>query len=295
MTDRRASLADRMFPLGSLLPAVLVFVVLSFYPMLNLLVMSVSTYRFEGGEEFSTFAPMANLARFAGDPVLRPALINTVVFVIVAVSIELAIGLWLAILVARVERFKWLVRTAIILPILVPPVAIGSMWKLIFNYDFGALNQFLTLIGIGPVNWLGDQRFALASVILVDVWHWVPFIFLILFAAVEGLPVDVMEAARIDGATQAQTTRYVVLPMLLPAITVAFTFRAVLAFKTFDEVFLLTSGGPGTSSELISLHIYKVFFQQNDLGYGAMISITVILMVVAFLLATRWTLRRTEA
>lgn len=287
MRHQPAGLLDRTFPYWSLLPAVIVFIVLSLYPLFNLLTMSVSTFRFEGGVEHATFDPLANLRQFGADPVLRPAIVNTLVFVVVAVSLELAIGLALAITVARVTRWKGLIRTLIILPILVPPVAIGSMWRLMYNFDFGIFNQFLGVLGLGPVNFLGDARFALASVIMVDVWHWVPFIFLILFAAVEGLPGDVVEAARIDGARQGQVTRYIVLPLLRPAIAVAFTFRAILAFKTFDEVFLLTSGGPGTATELISLHLYKVFFAQNDLGYGAMLSVTVILMVVAFLLVSR--------
>jgi multiple sugar transport system permease protein len=287
MKPKAPGLLDRTFPYWTLLPAVVVFVVLSVYPMLNLLVMSVSVYRFENGAEISTFAPLTNFSYFAGDPIIRPAIVNTIVFVLVAVSAEMVIGLALAICVSRVTRGKGLIRTLIILPILVPPVAIGSMWRLMYNFDFGILNQGAALLGLGPINWLGDPRFSLLSVIIVDVWHWVPFIFLILFAAVEGLPGDVMEAAKIDGATQGQATRYIVLPLLKPAIVVAFTFRSILAFKTFDEVFLLTSGGPGTSSELISLHLYKVFFQQNNLGYGAMLSITVILMVVSFLLVSR--------
>ena len=287
MRHRHGSLADRAFPYLSLLPAVAVFVALSVYPMLNLLSMSVSTFRFEGGLEHVTFDPMANLRRFAADPLLRPAIVNTLVFVVVSVALVMATGLWLALLAARATRGKGLLRTLIILPILVPPVAIGSMWRLIYNYEFGIINQALGFIGLDPVNWLGDSRFALLSVIIVDVWHWTPFIFLILFAAVEGIPVDVLEAARIDGASQRQITRHVMLPMLLPAIVVAFTFRSILAFKAFDEVFLLTSGGPGTATELVSLHLYKVFFAQNELGYGAMLSIAVILMVVSFLLVAR--------
>ena len=287
MKARDGSLIDRTFPYWSLLPAVVVFVVLSVYPMLNLIAMSVSTFRFEGGAEFMTFDPLANLRQFAADPVLWPAIRNTLVFVVVSVALEMAIGLWLALLAARARRGKGLLRTLVILPILVPPVAIGSMWRLIYNYEFGVFNQFLGLFGLDPVNWLGDSRFALISVIAVDVWHWVPFIFLILFAAVEGIPADVLEAARIDGAKQSQITRYVMLPMLLPAIVVAFTFRSILAFKAFDEVFLLTSGGPGTATEIVSLHLYKVFFVQNNLGYGAMLSIAVILMVVSFLLVAR--------
>jgi multiple sugar transport system permease protein len=178
-----------------------------------------------------------------------------------------------------------------ILPILVPPVAIGSMWKLMYNYDFGILNQIAVALGFQPVNWLGSTSIALLSVIIVDIWHWVPFVFLILFAAVEGLPVEVYEAARIDGAGPWQTFRHITLPLLMPALAVAVTFRGILAFKAFDEVFLLTSGGPGTSTELISLHIYKVFFEQNQLGYGALLSLAVIAAILAFLLVSRRAMR----
>lgn len=287
MRSRTSEFLDRTFPYWSLAPAAVLFLALSLYPIVNLVHMAVSTFQTVDGVDRATFDPMANLRFFAADPVLRPAIVNTLIFVFVAVAIELVVGLALAILVARIRRGKGLMRTLLILPILVPPVAIGSMWKLLLNYEFGVVNEGLALLGLGPVNWLGDTSLSLLSVIIVDVWHWVPFIFLILFAAVEGLPVDVMEAARMDGATQNQVTWHVILPLLAPAISVAFIFRAILAFKTFDEVFLLTSGGPGTSSELISLHLYKIFFVQNNVGYGAMLSCTLILMVVAFLLVAR--------
>ena len=137
------------------------------------------------------------------------------------------------------------------------------------------------------MSWLGSASLALWSVVLVDIWHWVPFVFLILFAAVEGLPREVLEAGRVDGANRWQLLWRVTLPLLMPAITVAFLFRAILAFKAFDEVFLLTGGGPGTSSELLSLHLYKVFFEQNQLGYGAMLSVFTIAGVLMLLAAGR--------
>jgi len=193
----------------------------------------------------------------------------------------------LAIAAAGLVRAKQWVRTAMILPILVPPVAIGSMWKLMYNYDFGIFNQMLTALGLTPVNWLGSTSLALASVIVVDIWHWVPFVFLILFAAVEGLPTDLVEAARVDGATRWQVIWRIMLPLLRPAIVVAFLFRTILAFKVFDEVYLLTSGGPGTATELVNLHLYKVFFEQNQLGYGALLSLAVIAAIVAFLVTAR--------
>ena len=278
---------NRTFRHWSLLPAVVLFVLLTAYPVANLVRMSVSTIEFAQGTETWTFTPLRNFALLRADEVIPPAVRNTLIFVVAAVAIEMVLGLALALLVAGVSRGKGLVRTVMILPILVPPVAIGSMWKLLYNYDFGIFNQALTALHLPPVNWLGSTSIALWSVILVDVWHWVPFVFLILFAAVEALPIDVLEAARVDGATRSQLLRRVVLPLLKPAIVVALLFRTILAFKVFDEVFLLTSGGPGTSTELVTLHLYKVFFEQNRLGYGAVLSLAVIAAIVAFLLVSR--------
>jgi len=275
------------FRYASLLPAVIVLAVLTAYPVANLLRMSLSTIEFAQGTDVWTWTPMRNLAMLAGDEVLRPALRNTFVFVIVSVAVEMVLGLALALVVAELGRGKGWVRTALILPILVPPVAIGSVWKLMYNYDFGIFNQALVALGASPVNWLGSPSLALMSVIVVDVWHWVPFVFLILFAAVEGLPVDVLEAARIDGASRWQMIRRVQIPLLRPAIVVALLFRSILAFKVFDEVYLLTSGGPGTATELVNLHLYKVFFEQNQLGYGALLSLAIIAAIVAFLLVAR--------
>ena len=278
---------NRGFRHWSLLPAVLLFVALTVYPMVNLLRMSVSTIEFAQGRALWSFTPGRNLGLLASDTVLGPAVLNTAIFVIVAVAAEVLLGLLLALLVARLERGKGLARTVMILPILVPPVAIGSMWKLVYNYDFGVFNQALVGLGLSPVNWLGSTSVALAAVILVDIWHWVPFVFLILFAAVEGISPDVIEAARIDGATTVQIARRVMIPLLKPALAIAFVFRGILAFKTFDEVYLLTSGGPGTSTELVSLHLYKVFFEQNLLGYGALLSLALIATIAAALLTSR--------
>ena len=286
----RRGLVDRIdatFGHWSLLPAVALLVALTLVPAINLVAMSVSTIEFVEGHARWSFAPRRNLDALLGDPVLGAAVANTIVFVVVAVALEMLLGLALALLVARLARGKGLARTVMILPILVPPVAIGSVWKLMYNFDFGIFNAALGALHVMPVNWLGSTTIALFAVIAVDVWHWVPFVFLILFAAVEGVPTDLIEAARIDGATTAQVTRRVIVPLLKPALAVAFLFRAIFAFKAFDEVYLLTGGGPGTSTELVSLHLYEVFFNQNQLGYGAMLSIAIIGAIVAALLVAR--------
>ena len=188
----------------SLLPAVVVFVVLTVYPIVNLLRMSLSTIEFRGGSEIWSFTPGRNWDALLSDPGLGPTVVNTLMFVCAAVIVEMVLGLGLALLVGGMTRGKGVMRTVMIIPILVPPVAIGSMFKLMFNHDFGLFNQILEGIGLGPVSWLGSPSLALWSVVLVDIWHWVPFVFLILFAAVEGLPREVLEAGRVDGANRWQ-------------------------------------------------------------------------------------------
>jgi multiple sugar transport system permease protein len=294
-TMLRARRSDDWFRTAALTPAVVIVLVLTAWPIANLLRMSVSTITFtRDGAQFA-FTPMENFARLAGDSLFLTNLWTTLVFVVVSVSIEMVLGFLLALMVSGVPRGKALVRTLMILPVLVPPVAIGSMWKMVYNYDFGILNQALGLVGLGPVGWLSDPSIALWSVVLVDVWHWTPFVFLILFAGIEGLPRDVIEAARVDGATTWQIVRKIVLPLMAPAIAVAFIFRSIMAFKVFDQIFLLTSGGPGTTTEVVSLRLYHVFFHQNQLGYGALLSLVIILAVIAFLLVSRAAVGRMKA
>jgi multiple sugar transport system permease protein len=293
MLRRLHDLVHESFKYWSLLPAVVLLLIITVYPTLHLLQMSVSTIEFAGGRDVWSFTPGRNLELLLSDAVLKPAIVNTIVFVIITVAVELTLGLALALLVARLPHGKSAARTAMILPILVPAVAIGCMWKLMYNFDFGLFNQMLDGLGLGPVNWLGSTRLALISVIIVDVWHWTPFVFLILFAAVEGLPVDAIEAAQVDGATSGQIIWRIVIPMLRDAIAVAFVFRSIFAFKVFDEIYLLTSGGPGTSTEVFNLHLYKVFFEQNQLGYGALLSIAFITAILAYLAASRRLTRNT--
>ncbi len=278
---------DRWFRYGTLLPAVVILLALTVYPAINLVLMSGSTIEFSHGVQHWAFTPLDNLRQLFGDTVFAISLKNTVIFVVVSVIVEMVLGFVLALLVSGAPRSKGLVRTLMILPILIPPVAIGSMWKLMYNYDFGIFNQALGLFDFQPVGWLSEPSLALAAVIVVDVWHWTPFIFLIMFAGVEGLPREVLEAARVDGATTWQTVRRVIIPLMAPALGVAFLLRSILAFKVFDEIFLLTSGGPGTATDVVSLHLYKVFFEQNKLGYGALLSLVIIAAIITFLLTSR--------
>jgi multiple sugar transport system permease protein len=267
---------------------------LSVYPVVQLVPMALSTIEFAGGKASWAFTPRRNLGLLLADEVLRDAIVNTLIFVVLSVAIEMVLGFFSALFIACMPRGRNFARTIMILPVLLPAVAIGSMWKLMYNYDFGLFNQIVGVFGLDPVNWIGDTRWALFAVVVVDVWHWTPFVFLILFAAIEALPQDVLEACRVDGASTWQTIRLVILPLLGPALAVAALFRAIAAFKAFDQVFLLTSGGPGTSTELLSLHLNRVFFEQNQLGFGSMLSLAIIATIAATLLVGRWATLRME-
>lgn len=278
---------DRTFKYWALAPAVILLVLLTVLPAANLLRMAVSDVDFAKGQVVWDFVGLANLRKLLDDWLFRIVLRNTFVFVIAAVSIEMLLGFLLAMVTSRVRSGVGIYRTIMVLPILVPAVAIGSMWKLLYNYDFGLFNRALIAIGMDPVSWLGSTKFALISVILVDIWHWIPFVFLICLAGFESLPIEVMEAARVDGAGRTQLLRYIILPLMWPTISVALMFRTIFAFKVFDEIFLLTSGGPGTATEVASFYIYQVFFREYRLGYGAMVSVVTIVIIIAIMWAYR--------
>ncbi len=283
-----ADIVNATFRHWSLWPCMGFLLALSVYPVVQLVPMALSTIEFAGGRALWTFTPRRNFEALLADHVLVDAIVNTLIFVGLSVAIEMVLGFFAALFIACLPRGRVFARTIMIMPILLPAVAIGSMWKLMYNYDFGLFNQIAGAIGLDPINWLGDTRWALLAVVVVDVWHWTPFVFLILFASIEALPQDVMEAARVDGASAWQMIRLVILPLLGPALAVAAVFRAIGAFKAFDQVYLLTSGGPGTATELLSLHLNRVFFEQNQLGYGSMLSLTIIAVIAATIGVARW-------
>lgn len=263
----------------SLTPALVFLGALTVLPLANLVVLSFYEVTWSGGRAEWAWRGAYNYLAMGSDRLLIAGISNTLILVVVATTLQVTIGLVLALMCSALGRGSGLYRTLFLLPILIPGIIIGAIWKLMYNAQFGIINQLLGVVGLGPVDWLGTPVLALWSVIIVDVWHWTPFSFLLLLAAIESLPSDVSEAARIDGASRWQQFWHVTLPLLRPAIFVTFAFRAVIAFKVFDEVYLLTGGGPGTATEVISFTIYQRFFVQDNAGYGAAISVSLIFLV----------------
>lgn len=276
----------------ALAPTLAVYGLLTALPILNLLALSISEVRWESGNAHWRNVGLAHFAEIGRDHLIRAGLGNTVLFAGAAVALEMLIGFFLALFVSRVVSGRVAYRTIFLLPILIPGIVIGAIWKLMYNPDFGVINQGLALLGLAGRDWLGEQSLALAAVVVVDVWHWTPFVFLLLLAAIETLPQDVFEAARVDGASAWQELRHVTWPMLLPALAVTLLFRLIVSFKVFDEVYLLTGGGPGTATEVVSFTIYRRFFTEDRMGYGAAISVVTLFALALTILAALYGSRR---
>jgi multiple sugar transport system permease protein len=279
--DRRFDRFDRADPWRwpTLAPAITVYLLLALLPIANLLAMSLHVIKWDQGVAHWTFNGLGHYAAMPADTLVRAGTANTLIFALAAVAAEMALGLMLALFVSRAVRGRLVYRTIFLLPVLLPGIVIGAIWKLAYNPDFGVINQLLGAVGITGRDWLGQGSLALASVVVVDVWHWTPFVFLLMLAAIESLPQDVHEAATIDGAGAWQEFRHVTFPMLLPAFAVTHAFRLIVSFKVFDEVYLLTGGGPGTATEVISFTIYRRFFTEDRMGYGSAISVTVLFVL----------------
>ncbi len=280
------------FKYWSLAPLIIILVIFTALPILQLLQMSVSELEFVEGELVSEFIGLGQLDNLAKDPIVGIAIKNTLVFVVAVVILETVIGFVLALAISRTKTLSVLYRSVVIIPLLIPPVAIGTMWSLMYDFNYGLFTTILIELGVtNPPLWTADPDLALISVIIVDVWHWTSFMFLIMLAGIESIPPSLLEAARVDGANEYRMIRHVILPMMAPTILVAMLLRTILAFKVFDQIFVLTSGGPGTATQVISMHIYKVFSEQFRLGYAAFLSLMVAAFMTVFVVFYLWASR----
>ena len=268
-----------------LAPALALFAGIAVLPLGELLAMSVSRIDWIEGKARWSFVGTDQYVQVLRDALFRAGIVNTLVFAVAAVAAQMVLGFFLALMTTRIARGRVAYRTVFILPILVPGIVVGAIWKLMYNFDFGVLNQMLGALGLPAVEWLGNASTALLAVVAVDVWHWTPFVFLLMLAGLESLPQDVYEAARVDGATFGQELRYVTLPLMLPVIVVTFVFRVIVGVKVFDEIYLLTGGGPGTATTLLSFQIWKESFSMYDFGAGSAVAFIVVLISVLFIVA----------
>jgi multiple sugar transport system permease protein len=269
------------------LPAALLIGVVLVYPALRSVVLSLTHQNL--GTGFATvFAGTDNFVRLAADSRFHGSVAVTTIFVAVSVALEFVLGLVLALATSQMLGAQGVVRTLLLIPWTLPTAIVGVLWTWILNDQFGIVNHVLIQTGLldAPVAWLAHPSTALASMIAADVWKTVPFVFLILLAGLQSIPADLYEALAMDGAGPVAAFRYVTWPHLVPFAFIALIFRIVQAFAVFDLVYVLTGGGPGGTTETVSLYAYQTTMRYLDFSYGSTIAVALVflLAVMAFVL-----------
>ncbi|MFH0777584.1 MAG: sugar ABC transporter permease [Candidatus Eisenbacteria bacterium] len=267
------SRARQSFPF--LAPALLALGLVTLYPIIFVVWLSFHRKLLIFG--VSKFVLFENYTFLFTDARYWNALKNTAYFTGVSVSLELALGLAIAVLLNRAFAGKGLMRSIVLVPWAIPTVVSAKMWEWLYNSDFGLLNFLLGT----KINWLGSPFWALNAAIFMDVWKTTPFVVILLTAGLQTIPKELYEAAKVDAASSWQIFRRITLPLLTPVILVVLIFRTLDAFRVFDAIYVLTGGGPANTTETLSIYAYKVLFQTLQFGYGSTIALTVFVIVGA--------------
>ena len=280
--------SERHLRVLMLAPAMLVLLALTIFP--SIYMFAAATTRISPNPDVPwEFAGADNFLRLLTDEQFHIALWNTLVFTFFAVSIEFLLGLGLALLLDRYIRRLNFLKTILMLPMMLPPIAVAITWKLIYEPQFGVLNEIMFQLGLPLQAWAGDVDLAMFSIIVADVWQWTPFVFLLMLAGLSSLPEEPYEAAAIDGASAWRQFWDLTIPFLKPVIAIALLLRMMDALRLFDLVFILTGGGPADLSKTLSLYIYQVAYRFADPSYAAAISLFVLFATVAF---STWFIKR---
>ena len=226
------------------------------------------------------FYGFQNYAEILTDDTFWVAVKNTLLFVVLAVVFETLLGTLFALFFNSGFRFMKLYRTVVLVPMLLPPITVALTWKMMYDYNFGIFNFLLKTIGLSPVEWLSSTDWALLSVVLTDIWQWTPFVFLVILASLQSIPLEIYESAQVEGASYVQSLRYITLPLLRPALALVLLLRTIDTFRVFDKMYVLTGGGPGNATETITYYIYRYGFRYFQTGYAAAASIIMVIMVL---------------
>jgi multiple sugar transport system permease protein len=277
--------ADRRFGWLMTAPALSVLLLVILFPVFWALFTSLHDYTLIA-PNFDTFTGMGNFSKAVHDPEFRHSLGLTALFVLAVVLIEFAIGFLIALMLNSVERFKPIYYGILLCPLLMNPVIVGLIWRMFLHPSLGIVNYLLSLLGIAPVNWLGSTKVALWTLIMVDIWHQVSFMIVLLLAGLSALPREPYEAARVDGASPLRSFWHITLPLMIPVIIVTLLIRMIFAVKTYDLVYIMTRGGPGVATDFISYFIYRTAFVSLNIGEASAMSailLFLILLLTAYL------------
>ena len=291
----------RSAPYLLLLPTLVILLMFTIYPLFYAIYLSLHNWNFGAPLSTMRFVGGQNFVKAFTDPFFWISMKNTAVYLVFAVGGEFLLGFAIAYFVTTRRSgsfagFIQAIKPLVLLPMIVTPVVVALMWRQLYNVELGLINFALERIGIPGQSWLTDTRLVLGAVIVTDIWEWTPFMFLVCLSALMSLSEEPVESARVDGANALQVLVHIILPMISPLILVAVLIRSIDLIKIFDLVFIMTAGGPGNATEVISLFAYRQGFMKSDIGYGSAVSLMLtVLVTLAGLFAVRKLYRETEA
>jgi multiple sugar transport system permease protein len=229
---------------------------------------------------FDTFTGAGNYVKAIGDAEFRHSMWLTGFFVAAVVLLEFLIGFAVALMLNQVERFKPIYYAILLCPLLMNPVIVGLIWRMFLHPQLGIVNYLLSLAGIPAVDWLGSTSVAIWTIVLVDIWHQVSFMIVLLLAGLAALPREPYEAARVDGASALDSFWHITLPLMRPVIIVTLLIRAIFAVKTYDLIYIMTRGGPGVSTDFVSYFIYRTAFVSLNIGEASAMSLVLLAVIL---------------
>ncbi|MFZ1382187.1 MAG: sugar ABC transporter permease [Scrofimicrobium sp.] len=279
----RADLRQKLLFLG---PAFALLALLVGYPLINNFVMSLKDVpaSLQGGE----WVGIQNYLEIAKDQRFWLAAGRTFIYSFSAVFLEVILGVGMALILNQAFRGRSFLRALFLFPMIATPVAVSMVWRLMFQPELGVLNTLLMAAGLSPLQWLSNPTMAMVSLIIVDVWEWTPQVGLIVLSGLAGLSNEPQEAAIVDGANSWQRFWYVTLPAVRPVIVVAAITRLIEAMRTFDPIYVITGGGPGTATETLNLYAYQLMFQFLKPSYASAVALVfVVVMVLASFMILR--------
>ena len=275
---------NRMTPYLFLAPAGVVLLVALFYPICYMIYASFLDWNPSQRIGEADFVGLRNYLKLFNDDAFRESMWVTLKFAAVVVTIEMFLGVGLALLLDRNIRGMSVLRTLFILPMMIAPIVVGLMWRYMYHPTVGIFNKTLKDWGFEPIPWLSDGDWAFASIVIADVWQWTPFIFILSLAALQSLPSSAIEASKIDGASCWQQIIYIKLPLMLPVLIVTLLLRLIDSFKVLEVILVMTNGGPGLSTEILSIRINRTASEFRELGEAAAMSnlLLIVLLILTF-------------
>lgn len=275
-----AQAATNRFGIGMLTPTLIVLLVMTAYPLIFTFVYSFTDYNYLKGTENASFVLFDNYVSLFKNGYFQQAVWNTIKFTILAVVLEMALGLLIAVFVNSLKRGQKIMRTLLLLPYLLPAVTVALSWRMMLSSNYGIINQFLKGLGLPVFNWFMDTKTAFGTILLIDVWQNVPFVFLLLYASLQSVSENQYEAARIDGAGFFQQFWYITLPNIKGSLALCALLRTIDTFRLFEKVNVLTGGGPAGTTTTITQFLYTYGIKSLDFGFGSAGAIVMTLLVL---------------